>query len=190
MTDSHHAQQLLTKPYGALAQISQITGKPHTPGGDHFSCVLRSYGTSMCRTSITRTASHRPPGVTIFYSSQQFVGVGLGAPARRSASCPPGGDHFSSSQGVFARILWREGAPRRGQRMSNCLRGKTSYVPQWVVVPRHESLLGSHHRRVFTLYFARGAFRCRHCHGLAYECQAEDRERRAQWRANKATGEA
>ena len=24
MTDSHHAQQLLTKPYGALARISQI----------------------------------------------------------------------------------------------------------------------------------------------------------------------
>jgi hypothetical protein len=41
------------------------------------------------------------------------------------------------------------------------------------------------HRRVAMLYFARGAFRCRHCHGLAYESQAEDRQRRARRRADK-----
>jgi hypothetical protein len=40
-------------------------------------------------------------------------------------------------------------------------------------------------RRVSKLYFVRGAFRCRNCHGLAYKSQAEDKERRAQRRANK-----
>ena len=40
-------------------------------------------------------------------------------------------------------------------------------------------------RRVFKVYLARGAFRCRDCHGLAYECQAEDRQRRARRRADK-----
>jgi hypothetical protein len=40
-------------------------------------------------------------------------------------------------------------------------------------------------RRVSKLYFARGALRCRDCHGLAYECQAEDKGRRARRRADK-----
>jgi hypothetical protein len=40
-------------------------------------------------------------------------------------------------------------------------------------------------RRVSKLYLARGALRCRDCHGLAYECQAEDRQRRARRRADK-----
>jgi hypothetical protein len=40
-------------------------------------------------------------------------------------------------------------------------------------------------RRVSKLYLARGAVRCRDCHGLAYECQAEDRQRRAGRRADK-----
>jgi hypothetical protein len=40
-------------------------------------------------------------------------------------------------------------------------------------------------RRVSKLYLAPDAFRCRDCHRLAYECQAEDRERRARRRADK-----
>jgi hypothetical protein len=40
-------------------------------------------------------------------------------------------------------------------------------------------------RRVSKLYLARGALRCRHCQGLAYECQSEDRQRRARRRADK-----
>jgi hypothetical protein len=40
-------------------------------------------------------------------------------------------------------------------------------------------------QRFSKLYFARGAFRCRDCHGLAYECQAEDRQRRARRRADR-----
>lgn len=40
-------------------------------------------------------------------------------------------------------------------------------------------------RRVSVLYFRRGVFRCRHCHGLAYESQCEDARRRARRRADK-----
>jgi hypothetical protein len=40
-------------------------------------------------------------------------------------------------------------------------------------------------RRVSKLYFTGGAFRCRDCQRLAYECQAEDRSRRARRRADK-----
>jgi hypothetical protein len=40
-------------------------------------------------------------------------------------------------------------------------------------------------RRVSKLYLARAAFRCRDCQGLAYECQAEDRQKRARRRADK-----
>jgi hypothetical protein len=40
-------------------------------------------------------------------------------------------------------------------------------------------------RHVSKLYIVRGLFRCRDCHGLAYGCQAEDRERRARRRADK-----
>jgi hypothetical protein len=40
-------------------------------------------------------------------------------------------------------------------------------------------------RHVSKVYFTRGVFRCRDCHGLAYECQAEDRQQRARRRADK-----
>ena len=40
--------------------------------------------------------------------------------------------------------------------------------------------------RVMALYLVGALFRCRHCHGLAYECQSEDALRRAERRADKA----
>ena len=40
-------------------------------------------------------------------------------------------------------------------------------------------------RRVSVLYFRRGVFRCRHCHGLAYKSQHEDARQRARRRADK-----
>jgi hypothetical protein len=40
-------------------------------------------------------------------------------------------------------------------------------------------------RHVSKVYLLHGAFLCRHCHGLAYECQAEDGQRRARRRADK-----
>ena len=41
-------------------------------------------------------------------------------------------------------------------------------------------------RRVMALYLVDGLFRCRRCHGLAYECQGEDTLRHAERRADKA----
>jgi hypothetical protein len=40
-------------------------------------------------------------------------------------------------------------------------------------------------RRVSILYFARGSFRCRRCHRLAYKCQMENITQRARRRADK-----
>jgi hypothetical protein len=40
-------------------------------------------------------------------------------------------------------------------------------------------------RRVSVLYFCKGVFRCRNCHGLAYESQGEDARQRARRRSDK-----
>jgi hypothetical protein len=77
-------------------------------------------------------------------------------------------EHFNGSEAMELRIavVWTD-ANFGGERV-------------YLVCPGPEC-----GRRVSILYLARGAFRCRHCHGLAYGCQAEDRQRRARRRANK-----
>jgi hypothetical protein len=77
-------------------------------------------------------------------------------------------DHFTNSEVIEQRIALVHGSATFG--------GTRVYF----VCPGTEC-----GRSVSKLYFTRGDLRCRDCHGLAYECQAEDRQRRARRRADK-----
>jgi hypothetical protein len=96
----------------------------------------------------------------------------------RSEHVPPGATDFTLSyqlgEGEGAKSVVERVEP---DRVPSSLGGTRNYFR----CPGAECS-----RRVMALYLVSGLFRCRRCHGLAYECQGEDAKRRAERRADKA----
>jgi hypothetical protein len=73
-----------------------------------------------------------------------------------------------------------------GLRLPTCHGGNRRVVPQYVPLAWTACTLGGRRpwfrcrcdRRAALLYYSSGFFACRHCHGLAYACQAETRRLR------------